>query len=266
MIGFLKSKEVKTFALVAPAIAGQVWSDDRLAKAGGGPQKVGFSEVVPVALGADEVGKSEAEELQEFRQKGKVLFNSCCPAFKRLIEKNFPPLAAQISKTKSPMLVTAEMVRAAEPTAKLVFIGPCLAKKGEAKHEGNSLIDAVLTFEELTALLVAAEVNLAECQPVAGGAGGPSPTPLGMNFAQSGGVLAAVTSGEKGRRNEGDCRGWPPKLPRAVEEDCQRDGNVRFCRRNGLCEGGCVGGPGTLVNTRVAVRALRKATEKKGVA
>ena len=265
VIGFLKSKEVKTFALVAPAIAGQFGPMTDWPKLVAGLKKVGFSEVVPVALGADEVGKSEAEELQEFRQKGKVLFNSCCPAFKRLIEKNFPPLAAQISKTKSPMLVTAEMVRAAEPTAKLVFIGPCLAKKGEAKHEGNSLIDAVLTFEELTALLVAAEVNLAECQPVAGGAGGPSPTPLGMNFAQSGGVLAAVTSGEKGGETKGiavaglqNCQELLKKIAKGTE-------TYDFVEGMG-CEGGCVGGPGTLVNNRVAVRALRKATEKKGVA
>ena len=265
VIGLLKNKEVKTIALVAPAIAGQFGPMTNWPQLVAGLKKVGFAEVVPVALGADEVGKIEGQELKECRREGKMLFNSCCPSFKSLIEKNFPALADQISKTKSPMLVTAEMVRAAEPTAKLVFIGPCLAKKGEAKHEGNGLIDAVLTFEELTALLVAADVNLAECEPVVGSEGRPCPSPLGMNFAQSGGVLAAVTSGEKGSGTRGiavaglqNCHELLKKIAKGTE-------TYDFVEGMG-CEGGCVGGPGTLVNTRVAVRALRKATEKKGVA
>src|SRR5690606_27394934 len=106
---------------------------------------------------------------------------------------------------------------------------------------------------------------LAECQPVAGGAGGPSPTPLGMNFAQSGGVLAAVTSGETGGETKGiavaglqNCQELLKKIAKGTE-------TYDFVEGMG-CEGGCVGGPGTLVNTRVAVRAVRKATEKKGVA
>ncbi|HBG15589.1 MAG TPA: hypothetical protein DDW93_02315, partial [Firmicutes bacterium] len=84
---------------------------------------------------------------------------------------------------KSPMLVTAEMVRKADPNAKTVFIGPCLAKKGEAKRSGIDLIDAVLTFEELAAILVAAEINLAECKPVEEKIVGGIPSARGINFA-----------------------------------------------------------------------------------
>lgn len=265
VIGLLKKKKVKSIALVAPAIAGQFGPMADWPRLVAGLKKLGFSAVVPVALGADEVGKIEGKELKERRKEGEMLFNSCCPAFKSLIQKKFPTLAGQISTTPSPMLVTAAMVRAAEPASKLVFIGPCLAKKGEAKNEGCGLIDAVLTFEELTALLVAADVNLAECEPVVGNELGPIPSTAGINFAQSGGVLAAVTGAEKGSGIQAvavaglqNCHELLKKIAKGTE-------TYDFVEGMG-CEGGCVGGPGTLVNTRVAVRALRKATEKKGVA
>ena len=262
VIALLKDKGVSTQALVAPAVAGQFGPMVDWPRVVSGLKKLGFSGVVPVALGADVVGKAEGEELAERKQEGKILFNSCCPSFKNLIRQKFPSLAHAVSGTKSPMLVTAELVRQAAPTAKLVFIGPCLAKKGEAKHEGNGLIDAVLTFEELTAMLVSANINLAECEPAVSSEGEPMPSARGLNFAKAGGVLAAVTGTDRDEKTKaiavaglGNCQDLLAKIARGTEI-------YDFVEGMG-CEGGCVGGPGTLVNTKAAVRALQKTTEKK---
>jgi ferredoxin hydrogenase large subunit len=263
VIAFLKAESFPTKALVAPSIAGQFGPMVDWSRLVSGLKKLGFSEVIPVALGADQVGKEESQELRERQTEGEALFNSCCPSFKNLIEKNFSSLATHLSKTKSPMLVTAEMVRKADPNAKTVFIGPCLAKKGEAKRSGIDLIDAVLTFEELAAILVAAEINLAECKPVEEKIVGGIPSARGINFARSGGVMRAVTGDDQGAKVKSisasgikECLELLTKVSKGIEA-------YDFVEGMG-CEGGCIGGPGTLVNTKVAARALRKTTENKG--
>jgi ferredoxin hydrogenase large subunit len=263
VIAFLKTGSFSTKALVAPSIAGQFGPMVNWPRLVSGLKKLGFSEVIPVALGADQVGKEESQELREKIKEGETLFNSCCPSFKNLIEKNFPSLATHLSTTKSPMLVTAEMVKKADPKAKTVFIGPCIAKKGEAKHAGVGLIDAVLTFEELAAILVAAEINLADCEPAVERITGGTPSASGVNFARSGGVMTAVTEEDGAAEIKKisasgikDCMDLLKKVSKGIE-------SYDFIEGMG-CEGGCIGGPGTLVNTKVATRALRKTTENKG--
>ena len=263
VIAFLKAGSFPTKALVAPSIAGQFGPMVNWPRLVSGLKKLGFSEVIPVALGADQVGKEESRELREKMKEGETLFNSCCPSFKNLIEKNFPSLVTHLSTTKSPMLVTAEMVRKADPNVKTVFIGPCIAKKGEAKREGIGLIDAVLTFEELAAILVAAEINVADCEPAVEKIASKTPSAGGVNFASSGGVMTAV-SGEDGgveiKKTSAsgikDCMDLLKRVTKGIE-------SYDFIEGMG-CEGGCIGGPGTLVNTKVATRALRKTTENKG--
>ena len=138
----------KVYAVVAPSISSQ-FSYAALGQVVSGIKALGFSAVVEAALGADLVAWNEADELAE---KG-FLTSSCCPAFVEYITKTYPKMQDKVSHNPSPMVAIAMHLKASDPTAKLVFIGPCTAKKGEAqKPHAKPFVDSVLTFAELQAL------------------------------------------------------------------------------------------------------------------
>ena len=148
----------------------------------------GFSDVIEVALGAE---KTTAHETAEFLERmdgaeKKFMTTSCCPAYVNLVGKHLKELVEHISLTPSPMVYTHEMVREADPSAKTVFIGPCIAKRSEARRKG---IDFVLSFEELGAILAGRKIDVMACAPH------PVPRPAAAtarNFARSCGVTEAV--------------------------------------------------------------------------
>lgn len=177
-------KGYKVYAAVAPSIASQ-FSYAKLGQIVSGLKQVGFSDVVEVALGADLVAEKEAKELAE---KG-FLTTSCCPAFVQLIHSAFPKLEKDISSNDSPMVETAKWIKKVDPTAKVVFIGPCIAKKMEfQKEELAGIVDCVITFEELQALFDGLDVNL-ESLPEEDLNGA---SYYGRIFAKHGGVTEAV--------------------------------------------------------------------------
>lgn len=149
-------------------------------------KKLGFSDALEVSLGADAVASHEAHELDRALSEGRKMTTSCCPAFVELIEKHFPKLGGNISSTVSPMTAAARYLRLRDPKAKIVFIGPCVAKKLEIQKVKNSA-DYVLTFEELAALFTAKEIDV--CAP---GERAQDGSLAGKGFAQSGGVAGAV--------------------------------------------------------------------------
>ena len=105
--------------------------------------------MIEVALGADMVAQAESKELAE---KG-FLTSSCCPAFVTYIKSEFPNLLQYVSRNLSPMATLAKYIKDMDKNAKVVFIGPCTAKKAEAQlEEVKPFVDVVLTFEELQAL------------------------------------------------------------------------------------------------------------------
>ena len=134
----------KVYAVVAPSISSQ-FSYAKLGQVITGLKKLGFHDVIEAALGADMVAMAEAKELSE---KG-ILTSSCCPAFVQYIKSTFPNLVDYISHNMSPMAVLAKYIKETTPNAKVVFIGPCTAKKAEAQLESvKPYVDTVLTFEE----------------------------------------------------------------------------------------------------------------------
>ena len=148
--------EAKVYALVAPAIASQ-FSYARLGQIISGLHALGFSNVLEVALGADMVALAESRELAE---KG-FLTSSCCPAFVKYVRSAFPALEEFISHNPSPMVALAKHIKAEDPCAKVVFIGPCTAKKAEAQlDEVKPFVDVVITFEELQALYDSREIDI----------------------------------------------------------------------------------------------------------
>ena len=181
------NEKYKVYAVVAPSIAGQ-FSYVTPGKVIAGIKKLGFFSIVEAALGADMVALNEAKELAE---KG-FLTSSCCPAFVKYIETQFPTLKANISSNLSPMATIAKYIKSTDPTAKIIFIGPCTAKKAEfQKKEVRPYIDSVITFEELQALFDSKDIDLKSLEDeVLDNA-----SYYGRIFARSGGLSDAVRQG-----------------------------------------------------------------------
>ena len=154
------NKNYKVYAVVAPSISSQF----RYAKLGqviSGIKALGFHHVVEAALGADMVAYEESKELAE---KG-FLTSSCCPAFVDYVKKQFPQLAQNVSHNLSPMATISKYIKETDPTAKVVFIGPCTAKKMEIQlEEVRPYVDIVITFEELQALFDGKGIEITELE------------------------------------------------------------------------------------------------------
>lgn len=263
VIDLLKNSD-KTYALVAPAIAGQ-FTYASLGQVIAGIKALGFSDVREVALGADAVAKEEAKELAE---KG-FLMNSCCPAFVSYVETNFPDLLPLVSSHGSPMAVLARAIKQKDPAAKVVFIGPCTAKKAEAqKAEVKPYVDAVLTFEELHALFESREIDVTELGEMNLEDG----SRYGRTFARSGGLTEAVEQALKEQGIEFEvkaavCSGIEScKMALLKKSKNVLDANFL---EGMACVDGCVGGPGRLMHNekdKLAVDEYGKSAKKQTIA
>ena len=120
-------------------------------------QKLGFVDVEETAIGATIVKKEYERLLREEHRD--ILITSCCHSVNLLIQKYFPDELKYLADIVSPMQAHALDIKRRVPDAKVVFIGPCVAKKDEAEHY-EGIVDAVLTFEELTEWLDAERIEL----------------------------------------------------------------------------------------------------------
>lgn len=255
----------KIYAVVAPSISSQ-FSYAKIGQVVTGIKKLGFYSVVEAALGADMVAYKEAEELAE---KGK-LTSSCCPAFVAYIKKSFPQLEELISHNLSPMMEIARFIKKAHPDSKVVFIGPCTAKKMEFQEERyHGLVDCVLTFEELQAMLDSREIELEELEEdILDNA-----SYFGRIFARSGGLSDAVAEAlkehgiteEQFKLNAVACDGIEQCRIALLKES---KGVLKENFIEGMaCVGGCIGGAACLTHEPKDKREVDKygelAREKK---
>ena len=240
-------KNFNLYAVVAPAIASQ-FSYAKLGQVVSGLKKIGFCSVVEAALGADIVAEKESKELAE---KG-FLTTSCCPAFVQYVRSAFPKLAGNISGNASPMVETAKLIKQKDKTAKVVFIGPCIAKKMEfQKKELAGVVDCVITFEELQALLDGLDVNLQELpeEDLA------DASYFGRIFAKHGGVTEAVLHALEESKVDFQVN---PTMCDGLEE-CRaallkaNAGKLDSNFIEGMaCPGGCIGGAGCISSSHAA--------------
>jgi [FeFe] hydrogenase (group B1/B3) len=257
VIGEVKGPR-KVIAMVAPSIAGQF--RDSMGKILFSMHKLGFDEAREVASGADETAIREAKEFLEHAQNGQSMTTSCCPAYVNMVNKHSPELMDKVSTTLSPMEYTALALRKEYPDAALVFIGPCVAKKGEAIESPN--VDYVLNFEEFGAWLIATETELSECEECDLESHISAPA---RYFAQAGGVSEAVAVHLHGIDFEtvqfdGIDKGFLKKLKTAL------NGKSSVLVEVMSCENGCVGGCSSLANPKAAVRQLKKFVESEVIA
>ena len=181
------NKKYKVFAVVAPAISSQ-FKYAKLGQVIRGLKELGFYTVIEAALGADMVASAESKELAE---KG-FLTSSCCPAFVDYVHKTFPDLVPYISHNLSPMATISKYIKEHEGPCKVVFIGPCTAKKAEVlKDEVKPYVDSCMTFEELQALFDSRDLDITTLdEDVLDNA-----SYYGRIFARSGGLSDAVKQG-----------------------------------------------------------------------
>ncbi len=120
-------------------------------------KKLGFHDVEETALGATMV-KTEYERI--LNEEGRdVVITSCCHSVNLLIQKHFPKLIPFLADVVSPMQAHCRDIKRRIPNARTVFIGPCISKKDEADYY-EGIVDAALTFEELTSWLKAEKIEL----------------------------------------------------------------------------------------------------------
>ena len=253
----------QVIAMVAPSIEGQFGEKIDLASIKRTLQKIGFSDMVEVGLGADMTAASESLEWIEALEEGKKLTTSCCPAFTEMLRKNFPEIYENNkSKTVSPMCATARYLKVLYPDCVTVFIGPCVAKKKEALDESiEDNADFVMTYGELQILMESLNLDFIEADEH-----DQQSSIFGKGFASSGGVANAVLEVMKERGENVD----DVKLLRCSGgSECRK--GVLLLKHGRLtedfiegmfCPGGCVGGPSKRKTETEITRARKKQLDK----
>ena len=132
MLQKAQKQGTRVYAVVAPSVSSQ-FTYAKLGQVITGIKQLGFYAVVEAALGADMVAYEECKELYD----KKFLTSSCCPAFVSFIEKNFPQLKDKISHNLSPAATISKYIKEHHENVKVVFIGPCTAKKMEYQKESR---------------------------------------------------------------------------------------------------------------------------------
>ena len=247
VIDIIKSSQnneaYKVYALVAPSISSQ-FTYAKLGQVITGLKELGFHTVVEAALGADMVAMEEAKELSE---KG-FLTSSCCPAFVQYIKSSYPALLPHVSHNLSPMAMLAKYIKETTKNAKVIFIGPCTAKKAEAQLESvKPYVDSVLTFEELQALFDSKDIDITTLsEDMLDNA-----SYYGRIFARSGGLSDAVVESLKEQNIDFTVK---PAVCDGIEA-CKvallkKSKNVLDANfiEGMACTGGCIGGAGCLTH------------------
>lgn len=249
----------RVYAAVAPAFVGQFGPKVTPGRLRAAMKQLGFADVFEVAIGADLCAAQEADDfLEEVPEKLPFMATSCCPAWSTMAKKLYPDYANCISMALTPMTLTARLIKHQHKNAKVVFIGPCAAKKLEAmRTDVRSEVDFVLTFEEMAGIFDAKHVELTMVPEDPNGVNDASTD--GRNFAVSGGVAQAVVNVIK------------EKYPEREVKIANAEG-LRECRHllaaakagkyNGYllegmaCPGGCVAGAGTMQPIRKSAAAV----------
>ena len=253
------------YAAFAPAFVGQFGAKVTPGKIRMAMKKLGFTDVFEVAVGADLCATQEANDfLSEVPDKLPFMATSCCPAWASMAKKLFPEIKDCISMALTPMTLTARLIKHYNPKGKVVFIGPCSAKKLEAMwDEVRSEVDFVLTFEEMAGIFASKHIDIENIEEDPNGVNDASVD--GRNFAVSGGVATSVVNVIKNLRPE-------------LEVKTDNAEGLRDCRKllmaakagkyNGYllegmgCPGGCVAGPGTMQAIKKSAAAVKTYASK----
>ena len=233
-------KGEQVVAIVAPSILGQFKTT--IEQVYGALKQVGFTDVIEVAQGAMDTVSNEAHELIEKLEEGqKFMTTSCCPSYIELVNKHIPAMKPYVSGTGSPMYYAARIAKEKYPDAKVVFIGPCVAKRKEAQRD--EAVDFIMTFEEMASVFAGLDIQMEQAKPYS-----MSFTSVreAHGFAQAGGVMGAVKAYLKEEADK-------INAVQVANLDKKAIGSLRAYAKTGkapgqfievmACEGGCITGP-----------------------
>ncbi|WP_055070128.1 [Fe-Fe] hydrogenase large subunit C-terminal domain-containing protein [Clostridium massiliamazoniense] len=247
ILDLIKNNKV-VIAIVAPAIIGQFGDNVSMDHLRSAFISMGFTDMVEVAFAADILSIKEAVEFDK-HVKGPndlLITSCCCPMWVGMLRKVYGELIPNLSPSVSPMIAAGRIIKKLNPEAKVVFIGPCLAKKAEAKEPDiKDAIDFVLTFKEVEEIFHTLKINPEELIPI------PTkeyPSLGGRSYARTGGVTRAIYDVIKELYPD-KAKYFNPIKANGVRE-CKEvltktlNGEVKASFIEGMgCVGGCVGGP-----------------------
>ncbi len=257
----------RVYAAVAPAFVGQFGPKVTPGKLRAAMKQLGFADVFEVAIGADLCTVQEAEDfIKEVPEEIPFMATSCCPAWASMAKKLFPEQAKCISMALTPMVLTARLIKHQHPNAKVVFIGPCAAKKLEAMRRSvRSEVDFVLTYEEMDGIFDAKHVDIENIAEDPYGVNDASTD--GRNFAVSGGVATAVVNVIKDRYPDREIKVEKAEGLRECKKlmTLAKAGKYNGYLLEGMaCPGGCIGGAGTMQAIKKSQLAVNQYASKAG--
>lgn len=252
----LNNTNKPVYALIAPAYISQFSEDVTPGKLRNAFKSLGFAGMIEVALFADILTLKEALEFDKMinHDDDYILTSCCCPIWISMIKKVYNTLIPHMPPSVSPMVASGRAIKTLYPSAKTVFIGPCIAKKAESRDKDIlDAVDYVLTFEEMKDILDAADINPALLEEDLRD----HSSKAGRTYAVKLGVSAAVQNTLNRLKPE---RNIPLKARhadgviacKALLKDIL-DGNIQANFIEGMgCVGGCVGGPKVLIDKEEA--------------
>jgi len=258
----IQNKKTLIYALIAPAFLGQFSGDVTPGKLRSALKKAGLDGMIEVSLFADILTLKESLDFMQNIKKDDdfQLTSSCCPIWITLIRKQYPQFLTHLPASVSPMIAGGRVVKHLHPDAVTVFIGPCIAKKAEAREEDiKGAIDYVLTFEEIADIFDAMGIDPENMEDSVKD----HSSRCGRIYARTGGVSEAVVSTVKKLR---------PDFPITIRS-AQADG-TKFCKEmikeisagdmkanfyEGMgCRGGCAGGPKSIIGYEQATENVNR--------
>ena len=256
----IRSSKGLVYAIIAPAFLGQFSEEVTPGKIRSALKKVGFDGMIEVALFADILTLKEALEFDKNinEETDYQLTSCCCPMWIAMIKKVYNQLMPHVPGSVSPMIACARVVKILHPDALVVFIGPCLAKKAEAREKdlvGD--VDYVLTFMEVQNIFDALGIVPNEMEESEKEHSSKS----GRIYARAGGVSEAVESTLKAispnrkiniRTMQADgvisCKAM-------INDLMAGKTNANFYEGMG-CKGGCVGGPKAIIGVEAGTKKV----------
>ncbi|SFC54454.1 [Fe-Fe] hydrogenase large subunit C-terminal domain-containing protein [Clostridium uliginosum] len=239
-------------AAVAPAIIGQFGSNVTMDQLRAAFIKIGFTDMVEVAFAADMLTLKESVEFNKHVHgpKDLMITSCCCPMWIGMLKKVYKDLIPDLSPSVSPMIAAGRVIKKFNKDAKIVFIGPCIAKKAEAKDKDLiGAIDFVLTFQELDEIFKTLSIKPDKLQGI------PSieyASRGGRLYARSGGVSIAISETieelypDKFKQFKPVKASGIKECKEVLESALNGTIDANFIEGMG-CIGGCVGGPKVMI-------------------
>ncbi|MGI5899122.1 MAG: [Fe-Fe] hydrogenase large subunit C-terminal domain-containing protein [Christensenellales bacterium] len=266
VLNLLKDRKTPVYAMIAPAFSGQFSPEVTSGHLRSAFKCMGFYGMIEVALFADVLTLKEALEFDREIQNDEdyLLTSCCCPLWIALIRKSYNDMIPHVPPSVSPMVACGRSIKRIHPDAKTVFIGPCIAKKAEARDADIAdAVDYVLTFEEVAELFKLMNINPASLDE-----------DLSDHSSRAGRIYARVSGVSEAVQATLDRLRPDRKIPLRARQangmvECKNllkdiaQGNIGANFIEGMgCRGGCVGGPKSLIDKDIAREAVNRYGEE----